>query len=140
MVAAATGRSASDPAALVGVHLPSFLVAGAELIFLERVGVQVDDLQARVMRHKVAERHPELAVVVERQAHLLLVLVRNELPFGRPAVANTFQLDWLHLRSNHGLLTDRSRLPSIRPRCPTDCGCESWGSGRTCAACGSPSA
>ena len=35
--------------------------------------------------------------------------------------------------------TDRSRLPSTRIRCPTDCGCESWGSVRTCAECGCPS-
>ena len=60
------------------------LVAGGQFVFFQRVRMQVDDLQARKVGDKVVERHPKLAVVVERQTDFLFVVLRDELPFGAP--------------------------------------------------------
>ena len=79
MVFIASSSSSTHPAALESACLPALLI-----VRLQRVRVQVNDLQACKVRLKIAERHPELAVVLNTQSHCRFLFVRYKLPLRGP--------------------------------------------------------
>lgn len=85
-ITAAASSDASHPFSFKNTHLP--LLSIADLVLSQRVGVQVADLHPRKILGKVSVRHPELAVVIKRQANFLLLLLRNESPLLGP-IRNT---------------------------------------------------
>ena len=86
MIATSSGRSALDPVAFEVASLPPFLF---RFVFFQRIGIQIDDFQPREVGGKVAEGHPKLAIAFERQADLLLLIIRDKLPLWRSARGHT---------------------------------------------------